>query len=467
MPSLKDIASKVNDQDNKQRIHDDHIRFMMYNGMLKSIIEKAIEREFQVPETVQQLKHRIIPINFLKKIIDKSSTVYLSPAIRSSTNMKPSDELLIAQYEDSMNMNVKMKMANRYFNLMKHVAYEPFVDRYGVPRLRIMPSHSYSLYSDDSVQPERMTHFIKHLKFGTTSTDTRLGIWTDENYWITDGEGNYLRQEQEQFTGNPEPINPYGKIPFIFNSESNDVTLLPISDDDIKSIQVAIGVILSDQSFISKFQTFSAIAISGSEPDESFTMSPNAVWKIPENGDIKVIKPDANIAEMMSFVKELVIMLLSTKNLKTTDIKSGATDDLSGIAKAIDEATTTSESRSDQQDYFLDSEKELWELLHRNMIPFWINNDMVNPDFRKNFSDSFEIAIQYTEPKSSLSMMQLIDVQEKLLNLGLQTKRRALMEIYPTKTDDEIDEIIRDVNEEMNQLIRGTRSLDAGNTEDV
>ena len=69
MPNLKMIAEQFNTEENQKRIDDDFIRYLMYNGKLKGIIEQAIRKEFKKPETIDRLIHRIIPINFVQKII--------------------------------------------------------------------------------------------------------------------------------------------------------------------------------------------------------------------------------------------------------------------------------------------------------------------------------------------------------------------------------------------------------------
>ena len=123
-----------------------------------------------------------------------------------------------------------MKFANRNFKNMKHTVLDPFIDYKGVPRMRSLPSHTYTVMSDDPIQPDRVTQFVKHVYLDKEDpSKTRFHVWTDEEFKIIDGSGNIVIDEMRQL-GNEDMINPFGVIPQTFIAESDDGNLIPISD---------------------------------------------------------------------------------------------------------------------------------------------------------------------------------------------------------------------------------------------
>lgn len=438
MPDLKLIAESFNDQRNKTRIEEDFERFYIYSGQLLDIIRKAIRKEFKDRDTIEQLDKRIIPLNFLQKIINKSSVVYMANPDRKSKDKNLKDDKLIDLFSEPLMINQKFKWANRLFKLMKHTAIEPFVDRYGIPRMRALPAQSYTLYSDDEVQPEKMTAFIKHLKVDCARPeDMRLGVWTDDEYYIIDGRGNPQLNEMYSVTKTTDTKNPFGVIPFTYISDNDDGQLMPLSDDDLKSIQIAINIILTDQSFISKFATFSGLAVFGAEGDKEFVYSPNSIMFLPAEAKVEVIKPQADIDMMIKFVEKIVVWLMSTKNLKTSDIQEQS-QDMAGIAKKIDEATTTMEERQDQVEFFTNGEKSFWDLFAHKMLPFWKKANMLDSKYNQTFSEQFELSIQFNQPAPMLSLKDRIEEQKGLLEMGMTTEFDAMKALRPHLDDEQI-----------------------------
>ena len=445
----REAIEEVRSGSNTKRIKEDKLRFNVFQGQLRDEIIGFLRSEFLKPETIEAMSHRVVPINIVQKIINKLAMVYREAPIRMPVDGNENDQMMIDLYTNSFNLNEKMKWANRYFKLQKNTALEPFLDRNGVPRLRALPSQSFTPVSDDPIQPDRPTGIVKHVRSDASldAKKMRFHYWTDENFWILDGEGNVVGGEMVSID-NPEGVNPFGKIPFVYIPESDDGNLIPISDDDLISMQFVICALLSDLTFASKYQAWSIYTITGANEDQNIGLNPNSVVSLPEGASLDVVKAQIDIESMLSQVEAQVGMLLTTKNLSVGDITGqvSASNAASGVAKMIDRSETT-EDRMDQEAFFINGEKELWDLWAHHMLPVYVASGRMNPEYQGQFTNEFELSIEFADQKPVVSDKELIELEIMKLDNGLTTKKRALQNLLKDKSEEEIDMLIEEIEE--------------------
>lgn len=431
------------------RMHD-YKKWLMLNGKTHEIIKEHIQKEFKKPETIEELSARLVPVNILQKIITKLAGVYVEAPARYTLDKNTSDEELLEEYIDDMQLNVRMKEANRYFKLYKRNLMEIYVDEVGYPQVRNLPKHTYEVYSFSKISPNKPDVVVKILKEVTDLDKCLYAIWTDENHVIVNGKGDILFEEM-QAMGNTELVNPYGKMPFVYINESS-LSVDPIQDDDLVRISITIPVILTDLCFAQKYMSWGIIYTIGDVGD--VPVNPNSV--IPLNYDedgnkpeIGTIKPEVDTEKVLTLVKTLIAILLSTKNLSVGAIKFdlNAQDVASGVAKMIDSAESV-EDKKDQQSYFMQAEDDLWSLIKNNMIPYWRANGMLADEFNKEFSPTFEVQVIYQEPKVLITDSEKVDLAKKRLDAGFSTLERELAFLYPAMTKDEISELALEISQE-------------------
>lgn len=451
MPDVKQIMEHVNSQENRDRISADYDRYTVYNGKLRDLIQKAITKEFILPETVRDLVGRIIPVNITQKICNKLAAVYREAPVRFPVDGNELDLEALDFYVDEMQFNRLMKHANRMFKLHKHVALEPYLSQDGQPKMRVLPSHTYTPYSDDPIEPNKPTAMVKHLFMSSDPDKSRYAIWTEQNHWIVNGNGAVMTDDMVAMN-NPDGVNPYGILPFVFIKDSDDL-LVPISDDDLISLQVAICLLLTDLAFASKFSSWGIIYLIGVE-NERISFNPNSVITLPhppgtEKPEIGTVKQQLDSDAMLRQVEALVALLLTTKNLSVGSVSGqlNVQNSASGVAKLIDAADTT-EDREDQIAFFSEAEKEYWWKFAHNILPVWVKTGNMDPEFVKKFSEPFELGIQFPEFRPMMGDNERLDIEIKKLDQGLTTKRDAIKSMNPELTDFEIDQIIADINKE-------------------
>lgn len=459
--SPKEAIEQVLESQNRIRIERDKLRFNVYQGQLRDEIIAKLRQEFVLPDTVSQMAHRVVPLNITQKIINKLAMVYKEPPLRTPKEDSETDQELIDLYSQSFKVNQRGKWANRYFKLFKHALWEPFIDRDGVPRLRTIPSQHYTPLSDDPVQPERPTVIIKHIKMDAGNpSESRFEYWSDENFLIVDGDGRVKFDEMPE--DNQEGINPFGKMPFVYIPENDDGNLVPIPDDDLISMQFVIASILSDLTFASKNQAWSLYVLTGVDQNQTLSLNPTSVVTLPEGASLDTVKPEVDITEMLAEVETLIGMLLTTKNLSVGDISGSirATNSASGVAMMIDRSETT-EDKMDQEAFFIDAEKRLWDLWAHHMLPVFVTQGKLDPEFRGTFSSDFEAQVVFPDMKPFISDKELIEIETAKLSNKLTTKKRVLKSLNKDMDDADIDALIAEIEEEgqpapaMLQFLRG------------
>lgn len=447
---LKDIADQVNSPHKKQLRREDYKRFLMFHGATEDIIRQAISCEFKKPETVEELMSRLIPINFVNKIVTKLSGVYTESPIRRVRDRSVSDQELLDLYVDKMCLNQRMKEANRYFKLFKRNLMETYVDEFGTPHVRNLPRHTYEVFSFSALTPNRPDVVVKILRDDEIADKRILAVWSDESHYVINGKGHVDTESMlriQNLTGD----NVYGALPFIYINESS-YSVDPIADDDLIRLAIAIPVILTDICFATKYQSWSLIYTVGDVGD--IPMNPNSVLPMNwgpdgQKPEIGQIKPEVDTDKVLSMVQTLVALLLSTKSLSvnTFQAKLEATTAASGISKMLDNAESV-EDKKDQQEYFLRAEKDFWKMLKEKLIPIWRFNQKLAPDLNRMFSDAFDMDVYFKEPKVMISEMDQIEISRARLDAGFSTLSMELKNIYPQLDEAQIEELAIEIDQE-------------------
>lgn len=432
-----------------------HSLFDIFEGNLLPYILCDLEKQLS-PQSFEQARMRAAPINILKRMIDKLSRIYTNPPTRTLVgNVTETDQALFKAYLELFNMNVQMGIANEFFNLFKNTALDPYLDDYGNPKLRIIPSDRYLVYSVSERDPTYPTHFIKCM--GKQSYDVSgkekeiYGVYSDEEYWVQDSEGNIVSMGDI-----PGVIpNEYGEIPQQYINRSLH-SLIPSPDTDTLAMTKLIPILLTDLNFAVMFQCFSLVY--GIDLDfANVSMSPNAILDLKSNPasgkepKLGTIKPEADSQKVIELVQTELSMWLQSRS-----IRPGATGKLtsetftSGISKMVDEMDT-SEDREKQVSYFKEAEEKFWFKMFHNIHPVWA----ANPDYilKGQFSPGLRIEVEFSEQRPELSRVDLINVIKEELALGLTTKSRAIAELNPDYDDAQVAELLGQINAENTVVI--------------
>jgi hypothetical protein len=447
---IKEKIDLINSKEYRNQRAKNYARFEIYNGQLEPSLVKNIYAEFKKPETINDLIHRMVPLNVVKKIVHKLAGIYLETPMRSPMDKNESDQELIYAIEEGGRFNVKMKEANRYFKLFKCNLIEPYVDEKGMICIRNIPRHAYEVFSHSMISPEIPDLIVKIIVDDTDTSKQIFAFWTANEFKIVNGKGE-VDMAKMQSLQNPDGINPYGVLPFVYISEAS-YAVTPLPNDDLLRMGVLIPLLLTDLAFASKYQTWSIIYVLGYDGD--IPASPNSVISLPltvdgQKPEIGTVKPNFDMVSSLGYIESILDMLLVTNNLSSTGFKGqlSVSNPSSGIAKALDEAQST-EDKKDQQEFFLNGEVEMWALLSKNLIPVWRKQRMLAPEVNREFSNVFELRLTLREPRVTVTEQEQIEISTKKLNANLTTLRRELSALNPDLTVEEIEELEQEIYEE-------------------
>jgi hypothetical protein len=466
-PGLIQSNIEILENPEMQDLRDEDIRRdWIYHGKIRDVVLEALFEEFKKPESIVELNQRMIPINIVQKIVNKLSMVYKTAPMRKSADGNEDDNELIQVYEDGLKINRCMKTANRHFKLYKRALVEIYLNKFGIPSLRTIPRGSYEVFSTSAIDPQIPDTVLKILAWDHDPAKRVYEWWTDEDFLITNGKGEPDLGRMGAM-GNTTGSNPFGVLPFTYINES-DTQLIPLPDDDLLKVGVAIPLLLSDLSFASKYQAWSMIYTIG--VDGEIPINPNSVVNLEygpdgERPEINQVKPEVDIDQMLRMIEAVLAFLLSTKSLSAGSIQGQLTtkNAASGISKMLDESESM-EDREDQQQYFVDAENDIWNKLSKNLIPFWRKRRLLEGKYNDEFSKDFELSIHFPEVKIVKSEKEKLEEAAFRIEKGFSTKRRELKRLNPGMSETEIEQLLDEIEEEKEMAME--RVLEIGDDND-
>lgn len=426
----------------QNRLKYNYVLFDIYEGQLLKYILEDVRKQVS-EKTFASMEPRIVPINFLKKIVDKLSQIYTDEPTRTLTKESKDDSELFAYYMEKTAINSEMNLANEIFNLEKYVAIRPYVDN-RKPALRIMQPDKFFVLSLNKSNPMRPTHYIEIM--GKKEKADILHVYTDETFYIIDSDGNILVDDMMALD-NPNGVNLLGKLPIAYIPKSK-FDLIPREDSDLLKMVKILPILFSDLNEVVFWQSFSIIyGIDLSE--ENLTMAPNAFWSLKsdpataQKPEVGTIKPQADIQSVMNFIMFQLDTWLSTRGIKSSS--ATATSGLSGFSKMVDEIDTT-EDRKKQIPFFVKGETELWELIFNHYHPYWVQRNMI--DETRLFTPDQSIKIEFKKQVPVVDTSKTLDEIQKEIDLRLTTRKRAIQKLNPKMDEAAIGELLVEIEKE-------------------
>lgn len=472
---LRELVPRIMQHINlhKEFLAYDNRVFLVYEGQLRHEIEKSLASELS-PNAYKKAIQRIPSINFLQRIIDKISRVYSDTVQRTAA--KTSDQALIAWYENEADINKQLAAANRIYNLHKRVALEPFLEG-DCPKLRIIPGHQFLPFSDNEINPQQMTVFIKFMgechpvavftdingrkvQRDETRLVQKYYLYSDDEFLIIDSDGacrDDLMIERES-----DGTNGLGVIPFVYVNKS-EFRLVPLPDSDTLDNTILIPKLLADLNYAVQFQSHSIFVTTDIDLPDDMKMNPDSVWDLKSSegaegkqGRVDVLKPTVDIDKVLELIRTTLAMWLEAKNIKAGEMGTQRVGDAaSGAARMVDEADTT-QDRQIQAQMFEVAERDLWELL-AVMHNYWVDAGLIEDQTAK-FSADFDVAVEFGDQKPIESDDAKIKNAVQWIQAGLMTKRQAIRELKPTFTDEQVDEWVAQLAAEAPDVSSGQPS---------
>lgn len=434
----------------------------IYEGSIQKFVEDSLDAEFTA-NAAKRAKERISPINLLPKIISKISAVYTYGVQRDSQGNEVDKENM-SYYEDKLAFNNKMMTANKYLNLFRYTAIEPYAYK-GKPAIRILPPTSFTVWSDNKINPLDPTVFVKYVgkvKSNIPRTNTSgvsnlhpenvvkevdlYHMYSDNEFLVVDGDGSIRK---DLMLENPEGTNYYGRLPVTYMNLSENL-LIPLPNTDMFKLTLLAPKLLTDLNYCTKFQSH-AILYSIDIESGKLDGNPDQMWELKsiegegKSPQIGSIKPEVDIDKVLQLIKDTLTLWFDSLGMKSSGLNNiTAGSAASGIAKAIDNADVE-EVRDAQKPIMKAAELDLWDLL-KIQHEVWSKDGQL--DNMKPFSTQFDPSIMYNDPEPTIDYKVKIEGAKMKYEAGLTSFKRALHEANPDLTIEEIEELILEIEKE-------------------
>jgi hypothetical protein len=446
---LTDYSEAFNSNDRKAKRALFYNMHLMYEGGGRPLIEQKIRAEFKVQDTITELSGRLVTLNFMKKIIDKSAGVYTEAPSRMVVDENETDTELLELYEDATRINMIQKESNRHIKMYKRCLKKFYADEKGRPRILVKPAYAYEVFNIANTDPVSPDMVIELIHDDAKPEDQILHWWSDESFWITDGKGAVKTEDMTRLLNGG--INEIGALPFEYRVTST-TNIDPIVEDDLYHMCISLPIVLTDLFFALKYQCWSIIYTINAAA-KSLEMSPATILELTgdagQTPSLGQIKPQVDSDKVINLVEFVINLMLSSKGLSNGTISGRGTakDVVSGASKMMDSAEIV-EDKKDQQDLFLIDETDCWYKISKNMVPYWRKKTLLSLEFNKDFSVAFKVATVFKEPKAMISAKERTELGVIKIENGLMTRKRFIQEDNPDYTETMVDAYIAEIDEE-------------------
>lgn len=447
----------------QDRRHNAQI-IQILEGDLLPIVEDHIKREFS-DTTFEQIRHRISPINFLNRIVDKLSKIYCQRPARVVADGNENDQALLDWYVNCTRVDTVMHQANIYYNSFNATLVNLYVAN-GKPKLRTVPNDRFWAEGCDPLDPTVPTKFI--LENGCReAADGRVvdtfRVYTAEEEYVIDSDGKAYT-----LPDNPEGINPFGTLDGLFLYVNKSFTkVVPSVDSDTLRMTCLIAILLSDLNYAIKFQAFSILYTKNAEV-EGITLAPNALVhlksdkgsdKDPELGQIK---PQVDIPQVLEHVKTMLTMWLNSKNIRPGSVSDISADNAaSGFSKVVDEMDT-SEERKKQAEVFSYAESEFWHNVMHVIHPELVRQGLLNRS--DLFTPNATVDVSFHEQLPTMRRGQMVADLSSEVQAGFVSVETAIRKLNPEWSDERIEEELARIESRREIEIGGTAESDNQDT---
>lgn len=445
------VATKITDM----RINGDLID--MLEGNLFKYVEDLLRAQLSA-QSFEQAKHRISPINLLKKINDKLSTIYNPGPQRNLENGNSKDKEMLDWYIKNSNINRAMKTACENYSLCKTSLVQPIMHDEKL-LVRIIQNNIFAVMSLDQCNPLEPTHVIIITPSKVDPTTYEYLVYTETQVIKFKSDGSVDRDFMNSID-NPFGVNIYNEVPFIYINGSQR-NIMPNADIDLKTMVCLLPLLLSDLNYAVMFQCFS-IVYGINVDDEGLKRSPNAFWALKSDKttdakpELGVIKPQVDIDQVLALVQSELSLFLNSRGIKPGSIGALKKDTFaSGLSKMVDEIDTV-ELRKDMVTEFTEAEERFWNYIINVAHPIWIKTGEV--PFAVPFTKEATVKIVFAEQLPLVNRGQIVADLNLEVTSGFTTKRRAIQALNPDFSEDDLnklmDELAKEPKPNVNQVAK-------------
>jgi hypothetical protein len=458
MNEIDRIINDINSTKNIQRKRNEYISYESGSGLLKKYVRAKIQDMY--PKTYDS--YTIAEYSLIKKIVDKKAKAYKEPPIRKLDNkdgLNPDSETqsFLDLLKDSR-FNDAMKEVDRIYNQHKSVGLyvETCEDEDEPFQLCFYPLRPYEfdVIKDDDGEVEclilsypgaQVTKGTQDMIIAGDRADDDLNeveyvFWTDVNHVVIkcrqSQDGKMRKLEVVDIENNPNNINPYRMIPFVylpFDFNEDYPSPSPLASQTIE-LNSLLSVYLTSANMqvgqlVLSFPSDQQISQASSGLMTAMTLPQS---KNPEDkpSTAQYISPNPDLSGHKDAIVTYLTMILDEQGINSAQVLSGGEKFSSGLDRLLSQSDVQS-LIEDNQDNYVRMEQELYECI----------NAMLGGKFKSKY-----LQVIFKKPKMLTSDTELLANLEKMIELGLLEDYEKFIVVDPNLTTEQAKEKLKRIN---------------------
>jgi len=426
--------------------------FDVLEGDIHSKLVKALRTQIISDSAFKSAVQRIPPINIMKRITTKLTQVYSSEPVRTALiDGEESEQAqeVVDYYVRKFDINTKFNDVDYFGNSIRYSAVEPYVSTKGIAGLRVLPSHQFLVWSNDKIEPNIPTVFIKLM-----GTIQKLGVdkqvywlYSDEEILVIDSDGDVMEENE----------NTYGIVSQSYLNDSSYL-LMPNHEVDLLKMSILLPLLFTDLNDAVRYMAYSIIYTVDAD-SSNFERNPNVIVDLKSDDvnkapSVGTLEPKVDIPNVLELIKTQMSDWLESKGLKPSGGNTNA--NASGVSLMIQEIDTTQRIK-ERMVKMAAFEEDFWE----RMIPIhntWIKNGTV--DNLPTLPENMRVTVEYELPKLIEGEGDRIDRAVIAKKEMLATTADALQIWKPKMTDEEAEAKAAELDKSMEVIVNGEQELD-------
>lgn len=490
------LISDINSENNKSRKQWSLRQFNIAGGRLQQYVKESLIGQLN-RDTVREMPI-VSSINVQKAVVDKKATIYKKKPTRTFTNVSDvQQETLDLIYKD-MKSDIKLNKANKNFvyqdqtigwivpvggKLVMRVVTMHQVD--AMPNmldpetsdgyiLSVFDRTEYEQIESDRKEKDVATGATGRSVQSTSTQDNELEVsemfqfqryrekyivWTKEHNFMMNGLGEVMDVETNEPATEIDIVSPLaseGIMPFFEVARDKDFEFFVRPSNALSDFTIQFNERLSDLANIQKMDGY-AVGIfkapSSLKPNE-LNIGGGSYIHLPTDDpdidvDFKFASPQSNIAEISDANDRFLNYFITSEGLggDVVNAKGETKTATSGIDRFL-QAIQKIEAHQDDYEAFRCAEDDIYKIIKAWSKVLTGDKQLDTKYALGNISDDSEIEVEFHRPEMMQTETETLTNIETKLDLGLISRREAIMELREISDTDEANEILSAIESE-------------------
>lgn len=498
-PERQKLIGSINSENNKARKAISLKQFEVQGGRIEPFVKDSLKTQLDNDSVLEM--PIVSSINVQKAVVDRKATIYKKKPIREFTETDEDQAATLKLIYRDMKADMKLNKANENY-VYQDQTIGMIVPKNGKLIMRVFAMHQIDAIVDPT-DPESCLGFVLSVFDRTnyiqrdgekTTRETATGftgradrstassyqdeevaekyqyqkyvekyiVWSPEYNFMMNGLGEVL----DPATGEPSnevelesALAPEGIKPFFEVSRDKDFEYFVRSSNALTDFTIQFNERLSDLANNAKMNGY-AVAILKTptelKPADMVIGHSRLIHLATDNPeqevDFSFASPASNISEISDSVDRVLNYFITSEGLggDTVNSRGETSKATSGVDRFL-QAMQKVEAHIDDYEAFRCAEQDIYEI-----IKAWLRvlngTDQLDSKYQiPNLDPNSEIQVEYYKPEMLQTESERIANIERLIEIGVMSKKEALMELRSIEDKDKAAEMLAEImRDEMN-----------------